>query len=76
MQEMVYVIAFVRCVSPAHCEFAFPAPDMPSASYHECMEHAKTFNFALAGHYWTEVNCVEVTKDQLRQYTARGERRH
>ena len=62
----------LRCVSPPHCVFAFPAPDMPSASYQECIENAKSFDFARGGHYWTEVDCVEVPKDQLPRYTLRG----
>jgi hypothetical protein len=71
MQAMVYVIALVRCVS-GQCEFAYPAPDLPSASYSECMENAKVFDFALAGQYWTEVNCVEVPRDKLPHYVLRG----
>jgi hypothetical protein len=71
MNEMVYVIALVRCVS-GHCEFAYPAPDMPSASYQECLEKAKVFDFALANRYWTEVNCVELPKDKLAHFVMRG----
>ena len=64
MQEMVYVIALVHCVS-GQCKLAFPAPDMPSASCQECMEKAKVFDFARANPYWKEVHCVELPKDRL-----------
>jgi hypothetical protein len=71
MNEMVYIIALVRCVS-GPCEFAYPAPDMPSTSYAECMEKAKVFDFALANRYWTEVNCVELPKDRLAHFVLKG----
>ena len=75
MQEMAYVIAFVRCVS-GQCEFAYPAPDMPFTSYQECMEKAKVFDFALANPYWTEVNCVELPKEKLAHSMLKGVERH
>ena len=71
MPAMLYVIALVRCVS-GQCEFAYPAPDLPSASYRECMENAHIFDFALASGYWTEVNCVELPKDKLAHFVPRG----
>ena len=71
MSEMVYVIALVHCVG-GHGEFAYPAPDMPSASYEQCMEKAKVFDFARANPYWTEVNCVELPKDKLAHFVLKG----
>ena len=71
MTEMVYVVVLVRCLA-GQCEFAYPAPDMPSASYEECMQKAKVFDFALANPYWTEVNCVELPKDQLAHFVLKG----
>jgi hypothetical protein len=61
MNGMIFLIALARCVA-GHCEFSYPAPDMPYASYDSCKEDAKLFDFYLTSRYWTEVTCVEVPR--------------